>query len=327
MSVKQVLAKTRSATSAEHNAVDQGPRRALLGALVVGFLFIHALSGCGGGNGQGAMAVTYQAVPAVPAAPSESGDAWQGRYVGWVTIGDVQYFGDALLTADGLIRMYVGGPGADNQFIQQTIPAGSAQLVGTLQGQMNQISGDGLIFGQECAISAPIRFCSEVGHAKVSIAVAQGNIQGDILVTTSGGTETWSLQLSLWTNYYTAPAAQGYLAGNYQEELAEFSINGDTIIRLAVDGSLSFQSPGSGCTGNGQLRPHLDGSVSVYDVTLSISSCQAPYDHLNGTYGGLASVSPSDYWDLDTVLRMWLSQDANGSGTSAPSLTLLGVPE
>jgi hypothetical protein len=63
------------------------------------------------------------------------------------------------------------------------------------------------------------------------------------------------------------------------------------------------------------------------DVSLTISGCQAPYDYLNGIYSGLASESPSGYWDYDTVLRMWLSQDANGSGTSAPALTLLGVPE
>jgi hypothetical protein len=328
MNVEQVLAKTGTATSAAHKAVDHGPRHALLGTFALGFLFIHALSGCGGGGSdQGGMPVTYSVVPA--AVPSEGGDAWQGRYVGWVTIGDVQYFGDALLTADGLIRLYVGGPGADNQFIQQTIPAGSAQLVGTLQGQMNQISGDGVVFGQECAASEPIRFCAEVGQASLSIAListSPGYIQGEILVTTSAGSETWSLNLGHWTNYYTAPAAQGYLAGHYQEELAEFSINGDTTVSIAADGSLSFQSPGSGCTGNGQSRPHLDGSVSVYDVTLSISSCQAPYDYLNGTYSGLASISPSDYWDLDTVLRMWLSQDVNASGTAAPALTLLGVP-
>lgn len=197
MNVEQVLAKTGTATSAAHKAVDHGPRHALLGTFALGFLFIHALSGCGGGGSdQGGMPVTYSVVPA--AVPSEGGDAWQGRYVGWVTIGDVQYFGDALLTADGLIRLYVGGPGADNQFIQQTIPAGSAQ------GQMNQISGDSVVFGQECAASEPIRFCAEVGQASLSIAListSPGYIQGEILVTTSAGSETWSLNLGHWTNY------------------------------------------------------------------------------------------------------------------------------
>jgi len=294
-------------------------------ACVLGFAFLQALAGCGGGsNNQGAMAVTYTVMPATP---SESGDAWQGRYVGTVTIGEVQYFGDALLTADGLIRLYVGGPDSDDGLIQQTIPAGSAQLVGTLHGQPNQLSGDGLVFGQQCAAPDAIRFCAEAGHASMSIAVeSAGHVQGQISVSTSAGTETWSLDLGSWANYYTLPATQGGLAGQYQEELAEFSISGDAIISIAADGSLSFQSAGSGCMGQGQSRPHLDGSVSVYDVSLSIAGCQAPYDYLNGTYGGLASISPSDYWNYDELLRMWLSQD-NVSGSTQPALTLLGLPQ
>jgi hypothetical protein len=162
----------------------------------------------------------------------------------------------------------------------------------------------------------------------MSIAVvSQGDIQGQMSVTTSGGTETWSLNVGPWSNYYTQPATQGELTGHYQEELAEFSINGDAIISIAADGSLSFQSAGSGCTGNGQTRPHLNGAVSVYDVSLSLSGCQSPYDYLNGTFSGLATVSPSDYWNYDDLLRMWLSQDANVSGSSQPALTLLGLPQ
>jgi hypothetical protein len=298
-------------------------------ALVLGFMLIQALAACGGGsNGQGAPNVTYVAAPT---RLSESGDAWQGRYVGTVTIGKVSYFGDALLTADGLIRLYLGGPAGNDGTMQEAVPAGSAQLVGTLPGQTNQISGDGLVFGQQCALSAPIRFCAEVGHANIGIALVSGlplEIQGEILVTTSAGTETWSLDLGSWPNYYTAPVRPGDLAGSYQEELAEFSINGDTIISIAADGSLSFQSAGSGCIGNGQSQPHLDGAVSVYDVSLSISACQAPYDYLNGAYSGLASISPSDYWDVDELLRMWLSQNnASASGSPQPALTLLGVPQ
>jgi hypothetical protein len=323
-----LLARTAATTNCQTS--DLRSRRSALVAFGLGFLFVHALTGCGGGgNDQGGPLETYVALPAVPSA---SEDAWQGRYIGTVTIGDVQYFGDALLTADGLIRLYVGGPGGDDgQTIQYVVPAGSAQLVGSLQGQKNQISGDGLVFGQECAISEPIRFCAEVGKANISIALVSSSspsyVQGEILVTTSGGTETWSLNLALWTNWYTLSATPDGLAANYQEELAEFSISGDTIISIAGDGSLFFQSPGSACTGNGQSQPHLAGAVYVYDVSLTISGCQAPYDYLNGTYSGLASESPSGYWDYDTVLRMWLSQDANGSGGHAPALTLLGVPE
>jgi hypothetical protein len=310
----------------------RGPRTFLM-VLLLGFAFVDGLVGCGGGSkDQSAMPVTYSAIPSENGAVlSETGDAWQGRYVGTVTIGSVQYFGDALLTADGLIRLYVGAPYGNDGVLQQTVPAASAQLVGTLQGQMNQISGDGLVFGQECADSEPIRFCAEIGHANISIAVVSGSqadIQGRILVTTSAGTETWSLDLGPWPNYYTLPATQGGLKGNYQEELAEFSFSGDTIISIAADGSLFFQSVHSGCIGNGQSQPHLNGAVSVYDVSLTLSGCQAPYDHLNGTFVGLASVSPGSYWDYDLYLRMWLTQqDANVSLSSPPALTLLGLPQ
>ncbi|HWZ64034.1 MAG TPA: hypothetical protein VNX02_13505 [Steroidobacteraceae bacterium] len=295
-------------------------------------LLLMALTACGGGsNDQSAPTPppTARSTPVPPPmAPSESGDAWQGRYVGTVTIGDVQYFGDAMLTADGLIRLYVAGPYDDDGAVPQAAPANSAQLVGTLHGQTNQISGDGLVFGQQCAASDPIRFCAEIGHASISIAVASVDIpaviQGNILVTTSAGTETWSLDMYSFSNYYVdLPATQGGLEGQYQEELADFALSGDTIIKIDAAGVLFFQSASSGCTGNGQVRPHLNGAVNVYDVSLTISGCNAPYKYLDSTFDGLATSSPSDEWDYDSNLRMWLSQpNPDVSGPSPPALTM-----
>ncbi len=243
-------------------------------------------------------------------------------------IGGVPYFADAMLTADGLIRLYLGGgPADDSGGIPQTAPASSAQLVGTLQKQTNQISGDGLVFGQQCEASDPIRFCAELGHANISIAVSTVDsfkvIQGDILVTTSAGTETWSLNMSAFSNYYVdLPATMGDIAGNYQEEVADFAVGGDTIISIDTEGVLSFRSASSGCTGNGQLRPHLNGAVYVYDVVLTISGCKGQYNYLNSTFAGLATGSPSDEWNYDSNLRMWLSQpDPEVSGASPPALT------
>jgi hypothetical protein len=289
------------------------------------------LAGCGGGNTtQGAApAPTTPSAPAPPLlVPPESGDAWQERYVGTVTIGSVPYFADAMLTADGLIRLYLGGgPATDIAGIPQAAPASSAQLVGTLQQQTKQISGDGLVFGQQCEAADPIRFCAEPGHASISIAVSSVDslkvIQGDILVTTSAGTETWSLNLRAFSNYYLdLPATMEDIAGNYQEEVADFAPGGDTIISIDAEGVLSFQSASSGCTGHGQLRPHLNGAVYVYDVVLTISGCNGQYSYLNSTFAGLATDSPSDVWDYDSNLRMWLSQqDPDVSGASPPALT------
>jgi hypothetical protein len=297
-----------------------------------GFLLM-ALTACGGGSNDQSPAPAPppagQSAPVQPPiATKESGDAWQGRYVGTVTIGDVQYFADAMLTADGLIRLYVGGPSDNDGAIPSTVPASSAQLIGTLHGQTNQISGDGLVFGQQCAASEPIRFCAEIGQANISIAVESADtpavIQGTILVTASAGTEIWSLDMYSFSNYYVdIPATQGGLEGQYQEELADFALSGDTIIKIDAMGVLSFQSASSGCTGNGQARPHLNGAVNVYDVSLTISGCNAPYNYLNSTFAGLATISPSDEWDYDSNLRMWLSQpNPDVSGASPPALTM-----
>jgi hypothetical protein len=284
------------------------------------------LAGCGGGDAQSTVpASTTSSAPSRIVTP-ESGDAWQGRYVGTVTIGGVQYFGDAMLTADGLVRLYLGSPYDNDGLIPQSVPASSAQLVGSLQEQTNQISGDGVVFGQQCGASDPIRFCADIGHANISIAVSSVDsshvIQGDIVVTTSAGTETWALDLYSFSNYYVdLPATEGGLAGNYQEEFADFALGRDTIISIDAEGVLSFQSASSGCTGNGQLRPHLNGAVNVYDVALTISGCNAQHSYLNGTLTGLATTSPSDEWDYDSNLRMWLSQPDPGSGASPPALT------
>jgi hypothetical protein len=293
---------------------------------LLGTAFLCVLAGCGGSGGTSDGSASPGSVPGSTA----SAGSWQGRYVGTVMIGDVTYFGDALLTVDGAIRLYIGGPYPDSDAIQMTVPGSSAQLVGTLAPQQNQAAGAARIFGQACTSSAPSRFCRENGSATISIALGSDhNIQGDIDVTTSDRIESWVLQLYYWDNYFTQPAIQATLVGHYQEQLAEFARGGDTIVSIDAKGVLFFQSPHSGCTGNGQLRPHLDGAVNVYDVTLVIESCTAPYDYLNTTFEGLASTSPGSYWDYDVFLRMWLSQRNPTAAGSAPQpgLTLAGWPQ
>jgi hypothetical protein len=269
---------------------------------LLGLLFVHALSACGG-NGSGPSPISMP-----PArSPSAAQDARQGRYVGTVTIGGVNYYGDALITADGLIRLYIGGPYVPDGTVQQSVPTASAQLVGTMAPTIDPDGAD-LIFGQECWAPDPLQFCRSIEHAKHSVAIVSGNIQGEIVGTSPNSIETWQLELSPWVNYYDLPATQETLAGHYREELADFAQGGDTIISIDAEGHLSFQSAGSGCTGNGGLKPHLDGSVNVYDVVLSISGCQPPYDYLNAEFSGLATTSPSTAWGYDVLLRMWLSQ-------------------
>jgi Domain of unknown function (DUF5666) len=246
-----------------------------------------------------------------------------GRYVGTVKIGDGQLFGDALLTEDGAIRLYVGGPYSSDGSIQTTKPAGSAQFVGAYDVNEGRATGSGVIIGQGCANPGAIRFCGESATGELTFVVDSDNIQGAIQVATNEGNETWSLDLRAWSNYYLLSAAPQYVAGQYQEELAEFAIDGDTIMN--VDGEeLSFQSSHSGCTGNGALAPHRDGAFNVYDVTVTIGNCNPPYSHLNGSFEGLATTSAGAYWDYDSWLRMWLSKE-DGTQSQA-AVTTWGRP-
>lgn len=175
-------------------------------------VLLIALTACGGSDGGQSAVPASTTQSASTQSASESGDAWLGHYVGSATIAGVQYFADAMTTADGLIRLYVAGPidadyGGIGGNLPQTVPATSAQLVGTLQGPTNQISGDGLVFGQQCEASDPNQFCADIGHANISVAYSNDTdslpaIQGNILVTTSAGTETWSLNMSLYGPNY-----------------------------------------------------------------------------------------------------------------------------
>ena len=247
-----------------------------------------------------------------------------GRYVGIVTIGGVDYFADALLTVDGAVRLYVGGPDSASGALQLTRPSTSAQLVGNVQMQGNEALGSGVIIGQGCAAAQRIRFCDETGSAELSLVVDSEALQGEIQVSTSAGDETWLLELAAWSNYYLLSAAPSYLAGQYREELAEFNVDADMIMSIDAAGVLFFQSAQSGCTGNATLVPHLDGAFNVYDVELTLASCTGSRADLNGVYEGLATTTPGAYWDYDSLLRVWLSKP--DGATPQTAVTLLGSP-
>jgi hypothetical protein len=120
--------------------------------------------------------------------------------------------------------------------------------------------------------------------------------------------EIWSVDLLPWDNYYTLPARSNDLEAQYTIELAEFADAGDTVMSVAADGRLFFQSAGSGCVGNGTLATHLDGRFTVYDATLAIEACGVRFAYLNGRYEGFASASPGNVWDYDFVLWLLVSK-------------------
>jgi hypothetical protein len=291
-----------------------------------------ALGACGGGGGSGqsgvAMSGDSTVPPVTPVTPAPT-QAWTGHYVGAVKIADVTYFGDAVFTQDGEARLYVGGPYDNGGELQLTRPESSEQFVGTVAMGDGQLSGSGLIIGQECAINAAGRFCGQPASAEISATVQLNTdgsgsavLQGEIRVTTSSGTETWPLNLQLWSDSLLATSAAA--AGQYKEVLAEFASAGDVIMNIDSSGKLFFQSANSACVGNGALVPHLNGAADTYDVTLTMQNCNGAYAYLNGQYDGLALYTASSYWDYDSQLRMWLSKSTGETPPAA--LTMLAEP-
>lgn len=280
--------------------------------LIFALMLAGLLDACGGGgSGQSAGSTTSSA-----AAAGEPTQVLTGHYVGAVRIADVTYFGDAVVTQDGAMRLYVGGPYDDGGELQVARPQSSEQFVGKIQMSDGQWSGSGVILGQECVINPANRFCAQSAPAEFSANVSHDSgcstarLEGMIQLVTSGGTETWSLDLGLW-------ADEGPLgSGQFKEVLAEFAGSSDVIVSLDGSGRLFFQSPGSSCVGNGTLAPHAAGPAGIYDATLLMESCSGAYAYLNGTYGGLALATPSSCWDYDSLLRIWLSE---GSGEVSPA--------
>jgi hypothetical protein len=246
-----------------------------------------------------------------------------GHYVGTVTIGGIDYFGDALVTVDGAIRLYVGGPYSDTGVLQLTRPETSAQVVGNLRVQGNAASGTGIIIGERCAAVAPIRFCNDAASAEINVLINEEALRGEIQVNASAGEESWSLDLRDWSHWYLGSADPQYLAGQYQEALAEFNVGADMIISIDPDGSLFFQSAPSSCVANGSFAAHLDGNFNVYDLELTLESCTGSFAYLNGVYDGFATSTPGAYWDYTTLLVVWL---AKPDAASPAALTLYAMP-
>ena len=296
----------------------------LIGSAVLAVILGALSSACSGGGGSGPSAESNSSV----AATAKSTQGLTGHYVGSATIAGVAYFADAVVTQDGAIRLYVGGSYAatfGGQNFELVRPEGSYQFVATLQMRDGEWSGNGFIFGQECAINPANRFCGQPAPAEfsanasaVSDEAITATLQGEIQLLTSGGTETWSLNLGQW--FYDGPVE----ADQYTEGFAEFAGNSNVIVTIDSGGKLFFQSSGSGCVGNGTVASHAAGPTGIYDVTLMIESCSGAYAYLNGAYGGLALMTTSSIWEYDSWLRVWLSTDPENGSPAA--LTMLSEP-
>jgi hypothetical protein len=282
--------------------------------VILALLLTELLSGCGGGAGGGSQQSAQTTSSGLSQAPGAAvvAQAWTGHYVGTVKIADVTYFSDAVFTQDGAVRLYVGGPYDNGGELQDTRPESSEQLVGTVEMHDGQLSGSGLIIGQECAINAANQFCGQPSPAAISTAVQLNTdgpgsavIQGNIQVVTAGGMESWALDLQLWSD---PDPGTSIIPGQFQETLAEFASGGDVIVSFDSSGRFFFQSATTGCVGNGTSVARPDGTSGTFDVTLLMGNCTGTYAYLNGMYDGLAVYTSSSYWDYDVRLRVWLSK-------------------
>ena len=274
------------------------------------------LAGCGSHSGESSMPGSSP-----PPAPDQGVD--HGRYVGTVTIDGMNYFGDALLAPNGETHVYIGGPYVDDGTIQLASPEGSIDFVSPARTPSGNTVSGGVIGreGEDCGQrgSPSARWCGRGSSAAISVEREGGGDTGSIQGEITGHGETWTFDLAPWRNYYGLPARMGDLVGQYDEVVAPFARNG-MVLTIDEDGRAFFQTPYL-CTGNGIFVPHGNGNVNVFDVEMTISSCDYPYSHYNGEYRGLATLSPSDYWGSDTNLRVWL----RGFSPDWSAVTMWGI--
>lgn len=208
--------------------------------------------------------------------------------------------------------------------------SGGRHFVGHIDVNGTAAHGSGMVIEEGC-IDAPESFwCSEkMISAEISVATASGrdpqsaDFAANAEITLSTG-ETWVAVIGNWGGvphgaYYSNPADLGHVEGTYMERRAEFEHNGDTTVTVDAEGRMFFQSLNSGCIGNGTLAPHADGGADVYDVALTIESCNLRYAGLNGSFKGLATHGAPNPWDAYNVwLMTWLST----ADTASPQVAL-----
>ena len=187
------------------------------------------------------------------------------------------------------------------------------------------MSGTGVVIGQGCSEPAGRTVLHRTGARCDQPSSQSGDLRGEIQVTAPGRSRDLAAGPSFVGQLLRAPAGSRYPEGQYREELAEIGAGGDVILVVDGAGRLFFQSALTACTGNGTIAPHRDGAFNVHDVALTIAGCSGPYAYLNGEYDGLATTSPSGYWDYDAMLRAWLSKQVDDPSQAA-ALTMWAQP-
>jgi hypothetical protein len=232
--------------------------------------------------------------PPPPALP-----ATHGYFSGSIGVDGWRYYSEALLTADGFIRIFV------SQAPDAFDPTNSRQFVGQLEfNGTGQAAGLGVVYTQECEDGGVSTACPNVVSASVDIDVANRSLLAGA-ITILDEDEVWPFEMGWPTQTYLESATLGFAAGQYEEALAKFAKF--AVINVDNGGNLFFQSADSSCVGNGTLTPHADGTSNVYDVVLLVENCRDGFEADNGRFQGLATRTLDDWSDWGNWLVMWLS--------------------
>ena len=151
----------------------------------------------------------------------------------------VDYFGDALFAASGETHIYIGGPYTDDGTIQLASPEGSIDFVSPAITPSGHTTSGGIIGreggdrGQRGSPSA--RWCGRASSAQMTVERTAGGDTGAIHGEITDDGETWTFDLTPWSNFYDVPARLSDLAGQYAEEVAPFA-RGGMVLTIDEDG-------------------------------------------------------------------------------------------
>ena len=214
-------------------------------------LFAVFLAACGGGGGGGGPA------PILPAPIDQQiGGIWEGTDSGGTAI-------VALVTESG--RLHWLAETGEQGFGTGSVNGSAVTFNYTLVAELGFTFPDGST-SATCTGSGTIQ-------QRQTLAVTVN------CTTTLGTTSSASASLT-YNAIYDLDSALSVVAGNYDDEGLVFNVN--------ANGVIFEQEPITGCVTNGQITI-IDPNFNAYDVSMSFSSCVAPFDVLNGsTFTGLA---------------------------------------
>lgn len=294
-------------------------------------LSILLVAACGGGNDEpGPVPVAGPVV--VPTQAPEAADLPEsGFYVGYFTFSGVNHWSEAMLTADGWLNIHTYSyPG-------WTSASGGVLFIGKVDpenlGQWTSIRA----IGEDCRSDTSIGHFGCEGEppdptldtVEVRLtSVGKGILEGDISVTFADFAHI-SLPFSLYAptrHYVDLPASLTSVQGMYKEMDAQLSQGENMVTTVDSAGKIFFQSSANGCTGNGTLTPHLDGTLNAYRAEILLENCTGPYAYLNGPLEGFATRDSGYWWgDAETGPDLYIWVVSPEGAVPALALTMRGA--